>query len=205
MELNDLKNIWQNNAEEHTTAAPKAPNEIGEIIRRKATGILSKIRRNFFWDVVISAPISISIVACVLLFMLPGISTYITVTVLVCYSIFLFSQLRSQMPAKNDLTQNLKDSLETTIMQVKKMKRLYLRYMMVIFPLVFLSKFIGQKLLEENQMIFTQKDWWFLLMTLSMPVLIYYPMRWLIHRFYGRHINRLENCLKEYEEQQEEF
>lgn len=205
MELNDLKNIWQSNTEEHATANPKAPNEIGKIIRRKATGILSKIRRNFFWDVVILAPISILVVTCVLLFMLPGISTYITVSILVCYSVFLFSQLRKQIPTKNDLAQNLKDSLQTTIMQVKKMKKLYLRYMMVIFPLVFLSKLISQKLLEENQMAFDQGDWSFLLTTIAIPVLMYYPIRWLIHHFYGQHINRLENCLKEYEEQQEEF
>lgn len=200
MELDDLKNIWQKNEQEHVTMPAKDASEIAQMAHQKAKGILSRINKNFYLDAVILSPLALIVVMGTLLISRPDAATIIVSIFTLAYVGMFYRRISKLVFVKNTLTDNLRLSLQQNIARLDKMQKLYMRYMLVLFPVVFPAALLASKVSDHTLGVFTVRDITFLTLSFLSPIILYFPIKWVIYYFYGKHIKRLQNCLKEYEE-----
>lgn len=200
MELDHLKNIWQKNTEAHVHLPAKGNEEIKAMLRKKAGGILHQVQKNFLWDAAVFTPISLLMVIIVLISSRPDASTFWACGVLVVYTVVFYWKVQQFM--QNKLSSNLYDSLHQAIARLAKMQQVYLRLLLPVFPMVFMTKLLVFKLINQSLWTYDTHDLFFVSMALLIPLIVYQPICWLIHHFYGKHIQRLQNCLQEYQAQE---
>jgi hypothetical protein len=208
-ELNKLKKIWDRALDEKIQQ-PVDHGKIEEIIRKKSTGPVVKLKKSLRIEIgaiLISIPLLI-----ILMVELPYtyfmVNTSILIVVFVVALVYFFVNLRKVVKIWSNSQENIRRSLESTILLFRFYRRYYIRLNMILFPFgIYLGYVIGFGLGSDGKKI-TQ-----LLLTEYMPLFpalmisilffallllgFWYFLKFYVKKLYDVHIQKLEVILKE--------
>lgn len=208
-ELNELKKIWDRALDEKIQQ-PVDHGRIEEIIRKKSSGPVDKLKKSLRIEIgaiLISIPLLIT-----LIFKLPYpyfmVNTSVLIVVFVFALIYFFINLHKVVKIWRNSQENIRKSLESTILLFRFYRKFYLRLNMILFPFgIYLGYVIGFGLGSDGKKI-TQ-----LLLTEYMPFIpallislllfallmlgFWYFLKFYVKKLYDVHIQKLEVILKE--------
>ncbi|HVU55098.1 MAG TPA: hypothetical protein VHD83_08575 [Puia sp.] len=211
MELDSLKYVWR--TLEAPAASDKSPKEIRALLQRRSGGIVSRMRRNLTGELIlIAATYTPAILFYFLDFegRLSGIA-WLFILLLVLFAVYFYRKnqlLRSMQCAGYSLYSNLRQQIDT----LKKYIRFYVWSGTIMIPVMIILSWliIRQKFpVTPGADLFYQLSgtpWWQqpLMWSIFLPPLtvgVYFVNLWYVHRLYGRHIRKLQDLLREMEEE----
>ncbi|HEY4206570.1 MAG TPA: hypothetical protein VGM31_07155 [Puia sp.] len=211
MELDSLKYAWRTLDARH--APDKSPAEIRALLQRRSGGIVARMRRNLLGELIlIAATYTPAILFYFLDFegKLSGIA-WLFILLLATFSVYFYKKYQL-LKAMQCTGCSLHGSLRQQVATLKKYIRFYIWSGTMIVPvMVLLTWFIirqqfpatpGADLYYQ----LSGTPWWqqpfvWTILLLPLTVGIYFVNWWYVHRLYGRHIGKLQDLLREMEEE----
>ncbi len=193
MDLNDLKNAWDN--QDHTAEQNVAPKIIDQIVQEKYH---SKIKKIVFPEIIgsmicVAAAVFICISFAKLdTFFLKGVGI-LSVLLLLVVSIISFLSIKS-LNIPQDISQPYAETLKIFATQKLKFYRLQkinitLGYLILVTVIILVFKFFGGKDLSGN------KYFWTFSFTIGYIFLLFYSSH--VSAFYKKSLKQAEELLKE--------
>jgi hypothetical protein len=208
-ELDKLKQIWDQ-AFDDENQKPVDHEMIEEIIRRKSTGPVVKLKRSLRIEIgaiLVSIPLLIA-----LMFRLPEtyfvVNTTILLAVFAGSLIYFFYSLRNVVKIWRNNQQSLRQTIESTILMFRFYRKFYIRLNMVLFPFgLYLGYVIGFGLGSDgrkvSQLILAE----YMPMVLAIIVSVvffgllmlgfWYFLKFYVRKLYDVHLQKLEIILHE--------
>ncbi len=208
MELDKLKNIWQN----ESFLQQKQDEDLKLLLGKRSNSPVAKMKKNLFMELIIVV-ITYSILIVYYLFAFSGkvweMSWFLLIIALV-FIVYYYrkNKLLSEMQC---LSCQVKSNLERQVRTLEKYIRFYLIAGTLLVPLAFLF-FAGLLYYKfptpADPGIFYVSPgnpiWMVLLawivVTTVFTVLIYYLNKWYAQKLYGKHIQKLKETLREMED-----
>lgn len=205
-ELDDLKNIWKENINSNIDKQKMEQQKIRELLSRKSTNIIDKLRKNLLFEIYIFFACLI-LIGCVPFYFKSKEVTWLCVIVFVVIFIpYLIYYIKKYQELKKFFSyhQDIKSSLELLIYQLEKYLNLYFWGSLLLTPISgFLS---GFAILYEMKAlgflvyfnVFSSATISIILSFALLLTLLSYPiMKWYIRKLYGQHLEKLKDGLKE--------
>ncbi|MDB5268273.1 MAG: hypothetical protein JWP58_1313 [Hymenobacter sp.] len=205
MELDDLRRQWQ---QPETTPPPVSPAELGGILSRNAGGLVEKMRRNTWYEVVLTLLITAGVPfyawyvwGDALQLLLAATMLVMTVILLVNYYQQLQLLRRMEQP-----DMQVRTHLGALCAGLRQRLRFYYRLTLATAPLMLLALFgfhVGKEFAHPGAF-----HWKFILLLAAAYAIfgaiaqvgIMHLTRWYLQRLYGQHLDRLEASLHELDE-----
>jgi hypothetical protein len=213
MELDDLRRQWQ----QPENTPPVGPAELGNMLTRNAGGLVEKMRRNTWFELIATAMVAAGVpvylwynwgftwrlrytVAWTSHLLLAGLLLIMSVVVVVHYRRQL--QLLRQMAHPET---QVRTHLGALCAGLRRQLRFYYRLSLASAPatLVLLFTFSMSQLLRAHLLRWQTVAGTavsFVVVGVVVQIGTVYLTRWFLHRFYGRHLDRLEASLRELDE-----
>ncbi len=211
MELDSLKYVWRSLGSK--PAPDKSPEEIRAILQRRSGGIVAKMRRNLAGELLL---ITFTYVPTILFYFLGfdgklSVISWLFILLLTILAIYFYrkDQLLKAMQCPGcSLRSNLQQQVDT----LKRYIRFYVRTGTGMIPVMAILTWLiirrafppapGADLFYR----LSGTPWWqhpFTWLTLLIPITvgIYFVNLWYVNRLYGRHIRKLQDLLREMEEE----
>jgi len=197
MELDELKNIWQQTSLESMSSQVIENDEFSMMMKGKSNDVIARLKKNMMFEF----SISILFIPIFLYFIfftdIPVFHKYIcsilTFTTIVTLAVFWF-EYRSLQAFETRLS--LITSLRITVEQCSKFILIYMiiNYVL-IFPMMFYGMVVGVELTgQELSLTFL------IAITVITSPLGYFWVKFYIRKVYGQHLDKLKSCLAELEE-----
>ncbi len=197
MELDELKNIWQQTSLENMSAQVIENDEFSMMMKGKSNDVIARLKKNMMFEFIISIlfiPIFLYFIffTDIAVFHKYVCSTLIFTTVATLV-VFWF-EYRSLQAFETRLS--LITSLRITVEQFSKFVRIYLIINYVLlFPMMFYGMVVGVELTGQELSLT------FLIgITVITSPLGYFWVKFYIRKVYGQHLDKLKSCLAELEE-----
>jgi hypothetical protein len=205
MELDELKNIWQQ-AQQEDIHFQNIDNEgLTLIIQKKSKAISDKLRRNLDIDMAVS---SLFIPPLLYVIVWSDFAIYHKI-VAVFFLIYTFVgliyyvkvvKLYRKINLKNDLLTTLK----FTVKQFgKQVKTLTLYNQITVFPVMFYGTIVGNQLIYWLTNGHTISFSGMIISAIIVTPIGYFYMKYIINAFYGKHLENLKKHLAELEVDEE--
>ena len=207
MELDDLKNIWNDKDIEAT-----GTDKISTMIGKQSQNPISKMKRNLRMELLILV-FSLGIVAAYYFIAFKREYSiigwvYALLLVLFCYYFFRKNKLLNEMQCSSC---QVKSNLELQLRMLERYVRFYLISGTAVLPLLFI--FLGIVLYYKKPTLIsetilypsvTNPVWkfllaWFILLSVSTTIM-WVLNRGYVNKLYGRHINKLKHLLAQINE-----
>jgi len=207
MELDDLKNIWNDKDIEAT-----GTDKISTMIGKQSQNPISKMKRNLRMELLILV-FSLGIVAAYYFIAFKREYSiigwvYALLLVLFCYYFFRKNKLLNEMQCSSC---QVKSNLELQLRMLERYVRFYLISGTAVLPLLFI--FLGSVLYYKKPTLIsetilypsvTNPVWkfllaWFILLSVSTTIM-WVLNRGYVNKLYGRHINKLKHLLAQINE-----
>jgi hypothetical protein len=199
MELDDLKNIWQN----EKSALQYNETELATMLRRSSTSPVEKLKRSVWFELILSIIAGLAFLAYAS--MLPGGALkWISVSILILlvgYAIYFVKKL---MLLNNFIKadDNLKANLERLIISLSGYLKFYKGSYTVLYPVYFgLGIVFGA--METGSDSFIQKatnpQWISLIFGVAIAFFIIsmFFANWYLKKLYGNHVDKLKSLLRD--------
>ena len=211
MELDSLKYVWR--TLEAAPASESSPDEIRALLQRRSGGIVTRMRRNLAGELIlIAATYTPAILFYFLDFegRLSGIA-WLFILLLAMLAVYFYrkNQLLKAMQCTGcSLYSNLRQQITT----LKKYIKFYVWSGTIMIPVMFILSWLiirwkfpaapGADLFYQ----LSGTPWWqhpliWAVFLIPVTVGIYFVNLWYVHRLYGRHIRKLQDLLREMEEE----
>ena len=206
MELDDLRRQWQ---QPENTPPPVSPAELGGMLTHNAGGLVEKMRRNTWFEILASVLLALA-APMLLLRVGPGVIIFRVYTVVfeVLPIVLLYHYYR-QLGILNRMMQadvNVRTHLGVLCVGLRKLLHFYYRITLATLPLTLLLNlgyFVSQELAHPGPFrwaLVCITGGVLLLMTGLAQWKIADITRWYLQRLYGRHLDRLEASRRELDE-----
>ena len=211
MELDSLKYVWR--TLESKPAPDKSPEEIRALLQRRSGGIVTKMRRNMVGELILI--LTTYTPAILFYFMgfdgkLSGIAWLfiILLTILAIY----FYRKNQILKAMQCIGCSLRSNLQQQINTLKKYIRFYVWSGTIMIPIMTILSWLiirwnfrpapGAALFYQ----ISGAPWWqhpltWIAFLVPVTVGMYFVNGWYVHRLYGQHIRKLQDLLREMEEE----
>jgi hypothetical protein len=209
IELDDLRHIWKDKIDSNIDKQRMEAEKIRELLSRKSTGIIDKLRKNLLMEIGMFA-LCLLLIACVpFYFKSKEVTLLCGLVICVIFIPYLVYYIKKYMELKKffSYSSSIKVSLQALILQLEKYLNIYFWGSLLLTPVsVFLS---GFAILYEMKALgfllyfdmFNSATLSLLLSFALLLTLVSYPiMKWYIRKLYGQHLENLKGCLKELEE-----
>ena len=202
MELDDLKHIWQQNQKLSINPQDVDNEKVMEMTRQKSKDIMTKLRKNLDFDIVVS---SLFIPPLVYVLFAKNIATYhkyvagffiiYTFTIIFHYwkEIKSFEKIRLE----NDVNSMLKFTFERFTFRVKTMK-IYNK--ITILPIVFYGSIVGSEIVKIRGFNHHASILELISSTVFVAPFTYLYINYIIKKLYGEHLQKLKQLLAELEQ-----
>jgi amino acid transporter len=211
MELDSLKYVWR--TLESVPSPQKSPEEIHALLQRRSGGIVTRMQRNLIAELIL---ILTTYTPAILFYFLDfegklsGIA-WLFILLLATLAVYFYRKnqlLKAMQCAGCSLHSNLQQQINT----LKKYIRFYVWSGTIMIPVMIILSWLiirwkfppapGAALFYR----LSGTPWWQHPLTwtaLLIPVTIgmYFANSWYVHRLYGRHIRKLQELLREMEEE----
>lgn len=214
MDFNEIKNTWKDSfKEEHLN---KTQIETLLKIKSKSNNALSKVRNNFKFEIIVGSIVFIAIIIKLILTLDSNVLFEIIAATTIFFGVLLYIVWRSFHRIKNTIisTDQLKITLIKSIIDVEKYvnfsKSSLTKYILLPFAILFglcVGLFIGTgednfieilKSLENRSIIK-------IVLVFVIGSAIFIPISQYINKLmYKQHLDELKQCLKEFEESENE-
>ena len=211
MELDSLKYVWR--SLDAKPAPDKSPEQIQALLQRRSKGPVAKMRRNLTGELIL---ILVTYTPAILFYFLDfdgklsGIA-WLFVLLLVILAVYFYrkAQLLNTMQCAEC---NLLSSLQQQVNTLKRYTRFYVRAGTIMIPIMTILSWLiirrkfppvpGADLFYR----ISGSPWWqhpLIWIGLLIPVTvgIYFVNLWYVNRLYGQHIRKLQDLLREMEEE----
>lgn len=198
MELEELKSIWNSSS---PSFQPKDVDEIASMLRRKSVSIVDKLKRNVWFDLIITTATSLGLLSYALT-LRPGALKWASISILSTLLLYVFYYIKKIVVLNrfNPLTNNVRGNLEVLIGTLTGYLEFYRRSYTVLYPIFFclVLLFVGielgtQRFLENLQRPVTN------ILLLLFAGFYYFlstrVVKWFLNKLYGRHLEKLKNLL----------
>jgi len=208
MDIKELKNIWDRQTKDSLSGQEYTSEEIESMLKKRSMNSVEKIRRNIILELVVGI-VLISLLI-IMLFRRPS-DPFIRITagffflIVVLTSFYYLSKVR-QLNMIITGNKDIRETLDQLIMVMKRYISILMKSTLIITPLaVTLGYITGLKFslgegytgLHGNPRILI-----FMFITLVAITLLIYPlMKFYLQWLYGKHLNDLEKCREELEEE----
>jgi Ca2+/Na+ antiporter len=209
MELDELKNLWQQD-----TVHPKdSALRLNELLARKSNSPLSKMKRNLNWElwaIIVLYGTSILFYFTAWNGKMESVGWFMLALALLFF-LYYFLKIRLINKMANPAGQ-VKQTLQHQITTLETFVRLYFIAGTVLIPvsMLFFGRlyYIHSRYIKPGNILFPSDEnpiWKVLLAwTLLISVITYFSLlmnKWYVNKLYSRHINKLKSILKEMEEE----
>ena len=211
MELDSLKYVWR--TLESGPAPDKSPEDIRALLRQRSKGPVEKMRRNVKGELLlILATYTPTIVFYFLGFdgKLSGIG-WLFVLLLAILAVYFYrkDQILKTMQCTGC---SLRSSLQQQVNTLKKYTRFYIRAGTLMIPVMIVLSWLiirgnfppvpGADLFYR----LSGSPWWqrpltWMIVLIPLTIGVYFLNAWYVGRLYGRHIRKLQDLLREMEEE----
>lgn len=214
-ELHKLKKLWDRSFEQEPEPIDSA--ELMAIIKKKTLGPVEKLKKSLrleIGSILVAVPLLIYV-----LFALP--QTYFILNTLALLFLFgpsliyYFVSLQKLARLWRENQDNLRQSIESTLMLYRFFRKTYIRLNMALFPLgVYFGYVIGFGLGSDGQRV---NSWWLsqewplhiniivgVLLVLLLFLVFWSILRLYIRKLYDVHIHKLKSVLDELQENETE-
>lgn len=209
MELEELKNLWQQN----TQHPPGAELRLSELLARKSNSPLSKIKRNLNKEL---AAVIVLYGASILLYFIAWNGKMASIgwfmlSIALLFFVYYFMKIRLLDKMANPAGR-VKQTLQQQITTLESLVKMYFITGTIIIPvsMLFFARvyYVHSRYIAPTNILFPSDEnplWKVLLVwTLFIAVVTYLSIlmnKWYINKLYSRHINKLKSILKEMEEE----
>lgn len=211
MELDSLKYAWR--TLEASPAPDKSPDEIRSLLQRRSGGIVTRMRRNLVGELIlIAATYTPAILFYFLDFegKLSGIA-WLFILLLAILAVYFYRK-NQILKAMQCTGCSLYSNLQQQINSLKKYTRFYVWSGTIMIPIMTILSYliIRWKLpVTPGADLFYQLSgtpWWqhpsvWAAILIPVTVSMYFVNRWYVHRLYGQHVRKLQELLREMEEE----
>jgi hypothetical protein len=200
MELEELKSIWNSST---PSFQPKDADEIASMLSRKSVSIVDKLKRNVWFDLIITMLTSLGLLSYAIT-LRPGALKWASISILSTLLLYVFYYIKkiSLLNRFDPVTNNLRANLEVLINTLSGYLEFYRRSYTVLYPIFFfvVLLFIGIEHGTERFLEILQRPATITLLLLLAGV--YYLLstkvvRWFLNRLYGRHLEKLKALLND--------
>ncbi|HTF20238.1 MAG TPA: hypothetical protein VK658_19340 [Chryseolinea sp.] len=198
MELEELKSIWNSST---PSFRPKDVDEIASMLSRKSVSIVDKLKRNVWFDLVITTLTSLGLLSYAVT-LRPGALKWASVSILSTLLLYVFYYVKkiALLNRFNPVTNNVRGNLEALINTLSGYLEFYRRSYTVLYPVFFfvVLLFTGIEHGTERFLEMLQRPTTIVLLLLLAG--LYYLLstkvvRWFLNRLYGRHLEKLKAML----------
>ena len=211
MELDSLKYVWR--SLDSKPAPNKSPEDIRALLQKRSGGIVSKMRRNLLGELIL---IAVTYTPAILFYFLDfggklsGIA-WLFIVLLTILAVYFFRKnqlLKAMQCSDSSLRSNLGQQINT----LKKYIRFYVRSGTLMIPVMTILSWLiirqrfppapGAALWYQ----LSGAPWWqhplaWAALLIPFTVGIYFINLWYVNRLYGQHIRKLQELLREMEEE----
>ena len=206
MELDSLKEIWRD-------SAPEAPESLLPLLQQRSRGPVARMRRNLRIELLC---IIVAYVPLILFYLVEfqGRLRAISLALLVVGGLFCAYYYRKSrlLNTMQCLSCQVRSNLARQVGTLKKYTRFYLLASTIVIPTMAILTYLifhFQLFYPDNTKVYhslSPAPWWknstiWLLMLVPFTVAMYYFNVWYINKLYGRHIKKLQELLREMDEE----
>jgi hypothetical protein len=207
-ELKIFKQIWDRSVDEPSDDIDQE--KLHEIMQKKSTGPIEKLKRSLYLEIgtiILVIPLLVGIMV-----KLPDpyfrINTFFLISVFSGVLVYYYINLRKITLLWNKNQQNIRESLESTLVLLRFFRKNYFILNIVLFPLGIYFGYIigfglgsgGEKitslLLLNNQPIVVNIVFWLAIFSIIF-VLFWFFLRYYVKKLYDVHIHKLRQLHKE--------
>ena len=211
MELDSLKYVWR--SLDSKPAPDRSTEQIRTLLQRRSKGPVAKMRRNLTGELIL---ILVTYIPAILFYFLDfngklsGIA-WLFIVLLVILAVYFYrkSQLLKSMQC---VECNLRSSLQQQVNTLKRYTRFYVRAGTIMIPIMTILSWLiirwkfppapGADLFYR----ISGSPWWqhplaWIALIIPLTVGIYFVNLWYVNRLYGQHIRKLQDLLREMEEE----
>ena len=191
MELDELKNIWQDLATQDSVELSES--ELVPILRQKTNDAISQLKRN------LTIEMNTCLYVCLPVLVLGGIfmdmpifmqGFFVVATIFtVLFIIYYRRELHFLGVSKQII--NLKELLSATIQNLSSFVRFYLWFNYIVTPIFIFFGVYWKSSQHSNYLTVT------IIMTLALSIISIFFIRWYVQRLYGRYLATLQKNLDE--------
>lgn len=209
IELDELKNIWNDKIDSSISKQHIKQEKILELLSRRSESIIDKLLKNLLFEIILFF-VCLLLIAVVPFYFKSKEVTFLCLVIIVFIFIpYLIYYVKKYRELKQFYSYNkdVKSSLSALITQLEKYLNIYFWGSLLLTPFSgFLS---GFAILYEMKAlgfllyfdVFSSATISLILSFALLLTLLSYPvMKWYIRKLYGQHLEKLKDCLKELEE-----
>lgn len=203
MELDDLKSKL--NSKMDNDASSRTPEELSTYFNRKTISILSKIKRNMWFELMLTIVVVIAFAITYLLYSSLYIRFFMVFTTLFCivFSFYIYSLYRRIIRFEQS-SFTVKENLQQVITILEKFTRIYYLVSMAMLPFVFvLGIIVGYIDINASGLVkqfhYVRGLIFYFAWFVFWSVFMYFFTRWYIKKLYGKYVTQLKNQLTELE------
>lgn len=200
MELDELKSIWKNN---EPAFQPKGELEIASMLKGKSISIIDKLKRNVWFELILTIVIGIALLVYALL--LPsGATKWLSISfILMClaYTIIYVKKLML-LNRFNPANENIRANLTSLIESVSSYLKFYKRSYTILYPVYFCLGLLFAGIERGADAFFeTVSRPRTLLFLTALAGLFFFlstkAANWYLKKLYGNHLEKLKSLLSD--------
>jgi hypothetical protein len=191
MELDELKNIWQDLATQNSTELSES--ELMPLLRQKTNDAISQLKRNLSieMNICLWVCLPIFVLACIFMDMPIFMQGFFVATIIFTVLFVIYYRRELHFLEVSQKMINLKESLSVTIQNLNRFVRFYLWFNYAVTPIFIFFGIYWKSSQVTDYLMVT------LIMTLALSIISIFFIRWYVQRLYGRYLVALQKNLDE--------
>jgi len=206
MELDGLKNVWQNHSAKLAVKENVQPSALGEMLHRKANDLISRLIRSVLFEYYFT--IATLIVSAIIFPLTSHLMVKITTGILIIITVPFIFIYRSQLKKLHGIFssgENVKDALEKLLRKFNRYLCFYrISYRALTLAALIIGLILGGELSYGDNWMKVFRSPFLAIMLLMILVAFVYLMDkfigWYIRRLYGNYLTHLETVIRDLEE-----
>ena len=204
MELDDLKNIWQTSQHREIYQQNVDNETVRLMTKQKSKAVANKLRRNLDIDMVVSSLFIPPLLYVIVWSKVANYHKFMAIFFLIYTIISLIYYVKVVKLYKEiDLKNDLLTTLKFTVNQFEKqVKTLTIYNQITVVPVMFYGTIVGNELISRFVNNHSVSLLGMIINTIIMTPIGYFYMKYVIKKFYGNHLEKLEQHLAGLEEKE---
>lgn len=197
MELDELKNIWQQASNESISSQIIQKEELSFMIKGKSSDILTKLKRNLLLESILCLLCFPAFVYVIFVAEVENYHRYVcSVLFFITLGILVAFWFEYRSLQKFDANTDLITSLKSTVTQLTKFTNIYMIFnYLLLFPMLLYGSVVGIEITGQEL-----TSTFLIVNSIVISPLGYWWLKYYIRKVYQQHLDKLKNCLSELEE-----
>jgi Flp pilus assembly protein TadB len=191
MELDELRNIWQDLATQNS--AELSESEFVPILRQKTSDAISQLKRNLTieMNICLYVCLPVLVLGCIFMDMPIFMQGFFVAAIIFTVLSVIYYRRELHFLAVSQQIVNLKEFLSATIQNLSSFVRFYLWFNYIVTPIFIFFGIYWKSSQHSDYLMVT------IIMTLVLSIISIFFIRWYVQRLYGRYLATLQKNLDE--------